>query len=686
MIIISLLIVNSSVQSLELKWKYEVDDKIIFPLTVGNDGTIYFGVNNEIFALNSYGTLKWKQKIEEDNVSSGITIGKDGTFYLGMYKFLYALGIDKKIIWKYKTGGEINSTPALGKNGTVYFGSTDSYFYALSKNGELLWKYKTDADIISAPAIDNEGTIYFGSMDKCFYALDLNGNLKWKFRTGDYIVGSPAITYNNLVCFGSLDGCLYMMNKWGNLEWKYQTDGRIGDSPIIGIDRSIYCNSIINTDAEDIVDKGIKESYFYAFSESGEVKWKNRLDGGIWIWGPAISQNGSIFIGLAGLDRKKGFRFCCLGKDGELKWKTEIQSQIASSPTIGPNGTIYIGMDNCLYAFKGDSPLDDSSWPKFAKNLQNTGNQIDLTISDIDLRLLGITDKMNELERNKISIRNIKNIISKAKQSRDSGDLNSSIQYINEADIISTKIFEINNDINKFKIKIEQITRENIKTNKLNNMLEEITDLVNKTNIDSATVLLHETEQMAEIIFQMIPYITSAEKEIIKADSININTNRAKDKLQLAKSRLSDGLLNEVILYSKQAKQLAETADAGYVTISKLLTFSDLYDERIVEIKGQINKINIDFGKGYSFIVDGDSSVRCYYNEKLASIKNEDKIKVKGRFVVTKRMNRGKIIKGYKYINVLEMKKGSNIILWLVLILFTFIIISFILYKIRLKY
>ncbi|MFO7881341.1 MAG: PQQ-binding-like beta-propeller repeat protein [Kosmotogaceae bacterium] len=63
-------------------------------------------------------------------------------------------------------------------------------------------------------------------------------------------------------------------------------------------------------------------------------------------------------------------------KPEALKWKYETSDEIWSSPTIGVDGTVYVGSwGGFLYVLKGGSKgLADSPWPKFRNNIKNTGS------------------------------------------------------------------------------------------------------------------------------------------------------------------------------------------------------------------------------------------------------------------------------------------------------------------------
>jgi len=64
-----------------------------------------------------------------------------------------------------------------------------------------------------------------------------------------------------------------------------------------------------------------------------------------------------------------------IDSNGNSKWAFATGSYINSSPTIGSDGTVYVGSyDGKLYAINGSGTLASAPWPKFHLNLLNTGS------------------------------------------------------------------------------------------------------------------------------------------------------------------------------------------------------------------------------------------------------------------------------------------------------------------------
>ena len=254
--------------------------------------------------------------------------------------------------WKFKTDGMVQSSPAIGSDGTIYVGTDDDYLYALNPDGTLKWKFKANNAISSSPAISSDGTIYVGSLD----AINPDGSLKWKFETRVVSDSIPAISKNGTIYIGEersifYEEYFYAINPDGSLKWKFETDRGIDSSAAIASDGTIY----VGTD--ELYQRGNKlgsnNNYFYALNPDGTLKWKFKVKEGRHYSSPAISSDGTIYVGVFGTLADD--YLYALNPDGSLKWKFKAGASL-SSPAISSDGTIYVGVDEgdaFLYAIGG---------------------------------------------------------------------------------------------------------------------------------------------------------------------------------------------------------------------------------------------------------------------------------------------------------------------------------------------
>jgi large repetitive protein len=163
---------------------------------------------------------------------------------------------------------------------------------------------------------------------------------KWKYKTANYAYASGSVIGSDgTVYFGSNNGWensyLYALTSTGNLKWKYRSS-EIVSSPAIADDGTVYFGS--------------RDGYIYALNSSGKLKWKYQTENMRVDSSPAIGTDGTIYIG-------SGIQLYALNSSGKLKWKYNTNGFVTSSPAIG-NGTIYFGShDSYIYALTSSGNL-----------------------------------------------------------------------------------------------------------------------------------------------------------------------------------------------------------------------------------------------------------------------------------------------------------------------------------------
>ncbi len=268
--------------------------------------------------------MKWKCKTG-GWIWSAPAISADGTIYVTSYDaILHALHSNNGTLkWRIGGGGSISSSPAIDKDGTIFFGAmgpgNKGRISAINPNGTRKWVYDTGYWIVSDPAVGNDGTVYIGSSDTYLYALYPNGTLRWRFKTDDWIQGHPSIADDGIIYVPSFDGYLYAIYPNGTLRWK-TTIGPGGDaSSSIAQDGTLFIGS----------------NKLYAIYPNGTKKWIVDLDGDMFDSSPAISLNGTIYIGAKN-------NLVAVDPDGNEQWRYQI-GKCKSSPAIAEDGTIYVG-------------------------------------------------------------------------------------------------------------------------------------------------------------------------------------------------------------------------------------------------------------------------------------------------------------------------------------------------------
>lgn len=219
-----------------------------------------------------------------------------------------------------------------------------SPFNTAANNGTLLWEYKpgnpTDGSSVvwSSPVIGADGTVYFGGNalsggnNPNLYALNPDGTLKWRFPLPSGIDSNPALGPDGTIYTTSSQGDynLYAINPNGTLRWKHFLNNSIATGDIaVGPDGTVYVNA----------------GPLQAVNPDGTAKWQFPPSGAVGgISGsPSIAPDGTIYIGY----RSSGIYYVdyleALNPDGSAKWATPSGGALLGTVAVGKDGTLYGG-------------------------------------------------------------------------------------------------------------------------------------------------------------------------------------------------------------------------------------------------------------------------------------------------------------------------------------------------------
>ncbi len=168
------------------------------------------------------------------------------------------------------------------------------------------------------------------------------GTVKWVFSPPNTweLDSAPAIARDGTIYVADRYRYLWALYPDGGLKWQFEAqDGFTTTAPAVASDGTVY-----------IVDD---EDNFYCIRPDGTLHWSwTGPDNQDFQWTPAIAANGTIYLTSTDEGVHNLFAF---NPDGTVRWSTEASAWITSSPSIGPNGTIYVVADaRILDAFNPD--------------------------------------------------------------------------------------------------------------------------------------------------------------------------------------------------------------------------------------------------------------------------------------------------------------------------------------------
>ncbi len=345
----------------ELRWTFQTGGPAGSP-ALGSDGTVYVaGGDSKIYSLDGVtGAKKWETAALYS--CDTLAVGAFGTIYTApsvwFYQPMYALdaltGVRK---WQTKV---LSSAPAIGLDGTVYVGSNGKVYALDGATGAAKWEF-TAAGMFDAPVIGPDRTVYAASDSGKLYGLDpLTGTKKWSE------IGVPASSGSSWLCVGA-DSRVYTFPGIAVVDGitgkavKTISSWMFVSAPAIDAAGTLY---IVKYSGNYQVG-GRAESLNAA---TGNANWSKTGYGNA-SQSPALAADHTLYV----LDLAKFSALDAL--TGVAKWSKEIRSgDNQASPTIGPDGTIYVGSsDPTLYAIYGGAPAAEAPWPMFRADAQHSG-------------------------------------------------------------------------------------------------------------------------------------------------------------------------------------------------------------------------------------------------------------------------------------------------------------------------
>ncbi|MDD5311817.1 MAG: PQQ-binding-like beta-propeller repeat protein [Dehalococcoidia bacterium] len=179
------------------------------------------------------------------------------------------------------------------------------------------------------------------------YLGSQTNNLKWTYKADQSIIlfSTPIIGKDGTLYITSHLGKLYAVRPDGSLLWTF-------DTGVAGT----YIWASPAVDDNGVIYMGSGSGRFYAINPDGTIKWSYTLPSSSPIdASPTIGKDGTIYIGTSD---ESNAQLIAFNPEGSIKWSCSVGKVLYSAPAIGSDGAIYVGcFDNKLYAINPDGSL-----------------------------------------------------------------------------------------------------------------------------------------------------------------------------------------------------------------------------------------------------------------------------------------------------------------------------------------
>ncbi|AMP04280.1 PQQ-binding-like beta-propeller repeat protein [Collimonas pratensis] len=287
--------------------------------------------------------------------------------------------------WVFDTKGLSGFfSPALGADGTIYIGANNAplnqvtgKLYAVKPDGSEKWEYPAGSasigGISSSAAVAADGTVYMGSYDQKLYALNADGTLKWTFQSTGVVSSTPALGADGSVYVAAANVVYALDAVSGASKWSVKLGGTVRSSPALSAAGVLYVGSddghltaLAMADGSKKWDHDFAADGYFNRDAAGNLRTPSKnpavssLPSIIQVdSSPAIGADGTVYVGVDGYagpfyqSLPVGLVCALDPASGALKWKYGTNDWVQASPVIGADGTVYVGAngsDSVFYA------------------------------------------------------------------------------------------------------------------------------------------------------------------------------------------------------------------------------------------------------------------------------------------------------------------------------------------------
>ena len=342
------------------------NDTLIGDLVIDSLGNVYLTADNGIYCFNQTSRLwYWSSNTFEGNLS-GISIGRDVVIAPKSGDTLYF--INQTTGERYGGSniyqGSSLFSPVVDSNVNLYIVSEYQYSsedYKLVVIPYSLWEYGGDPTLVTignskplcSPTLNDDVIVVIS--DNRFRLINTKTLETISLKSGNFQAVRPVIGEGNII-YTVLSDSIVAYNSNGVQVWKTKVTGGVGNTLALDNEQGLYH---VNT-------KGILYKYDLIGGSQSKVS-DLKVTSGI-----LVGADGTLYFGSNNL-------FYAMDSEGNVLWKSDLNSKIIGNPVMDKNGLIYVPTENGISALTY-APLKDPEFKIVADDIVE-GEKATVTIT-----------------------------------------------------------------------------------------------------------------------------------------------------------------------------------------------------------------------------------------------------------------------------------------------------------------
>jgi len=309
-------------------------------------GNIYVPTQSGIYAFNQTSKLWYFTSTAAAGNLSGVAISRDVIVAPKSGDTLYFINQTSGERWGESNiyQGSSFFAPVVDDDATLFIVSEYQFIsedYKLTIVPYKLWEKGGDPTLVTigntqplcAPTL-NENIIVVVS-DNRLRIIDAKSLQTLSIKSGSYMPVRPIIGEGNIV-YALLSDSVVAYNANGVQVWKTKVTGGVGSTIALDNEQGLY----------HVNSRGI--IYRYDIVDGSQSKFSDlKVTSGI-----LIDANSNVYFGSNNM-------FYALDSEGNILWKSDLESKIIGNPIMDASGLIYVPTENSIVALKY-APLRDA--------------------------------------------------------------------------------------------------------------------------------------------------------------------------------------------------------------------------------------------------------------------------------------------------------------------------------------